>query len=222
MNVSGEVVALTQAYEQARSRALSRMQQEATMLRAHAVIDVRFLGRGFEWGAELLEFNAVGTAVRIQGLPLPQYPAFTLLKADELYKLHNAGYWPVAIAMGNCFWYAPHCDCAADGNFYSTELPAHSEASQLARDVAVGRFRAFAHHFNADGVVGVTVERKGKDREYEIERNKRSTKHTAFNLEMIVMGTAVVRRPDAGPDKPARPSRPHRRSPRSRRNAKHG
>jgi uncharacterized protein YbjQ (UPF0145 family) len=30
------------------------------------------------------------------------------MTADELWKVHLAGYWPVAIAMGNCFWYARH------------------------------------------------------------------------------------------------------------------
>src|SRR5215472_7011804 len=54
----GELGALTVAYEHARSRALSRMQQEAAMLKAHAVIDVRFVGRGYDWGEDLIEFNA--------------------------------------------------------------------------------------------------------------------------------------------------------------------
>jgi len=219
----GELGPLTQAYEQARSRALSRMQQEAMMLRAHAVVDVKFIGRGFEWGADLVEFNAVGTAVRIQGLPVPQYPALTLLKADELYKLHNAGYWPVAIAIGNCFWYEPHCDCPCDGSFYSRELPGHTQVSQNARDVSVQRFRAFAHHFKADGVVGVTVERKGKNREYETGTEHNKKHHTAFNMELVVLGTAVVRRADAGPEaKPARPDLVVDLRDLEARNAKHG
>ncbi len=191
----GELGPLTTAYEHARSRALSRMQQEAALLRAHAVIDVRFVSRGYEWGEDLIEFNAIGTAVRLRGAPPPQLPALTLLKADELWKLHNAGYWPVAIAMGNSFWYEPHCDCLSEGAFWSSELPMHTRASQQARDLAVGRFRHFAQHFKADGVVGVRVHRRGRDHEYE--SNDRS--HTSFHLDMLVIGTAVVRRGDAGP-----------------------
>jgi uncharacterized protein YbjQ (UPF0145 family) len=188
----GELTALTTAYEHARSRALSRMQQEAAMLRAHAVIDVRFLSRGYDWADELIEFNAIGTAVRIQGAPPVQQPALTLLKADELWKLHRAGYWPVAIAMGNCFWYAPHADCFGEGSYYSSELPAHTQASSSARDLAVERFRRFARHFEADGVVGVRVERDGRDVEWEVN----DTEHTSFSLDLVVMGTAVVRRSD--------------------------
>jgi uncharacterized protein YbjQ (UPF0145 family) len=190
----GELGPLTLAYEHARSRALSRMQQEAAMLRAHAVVDVKFTGRGYEWAEDLIEFTAVGTAVRLEGAPPPQQPALTLLEADQLWKLHNAGYWPVAIAMGNCFWYEPHCDCVSEGSWWSQELPAHTRVSQQARNLSVERFRAFAHHFNADGVVGVRVHRRGRDQEYEV--NDRS--HTAFHLDMMVLGTAVVRRGDAG------------------------
>jgi uncharacterized protein YbjQ (UPF0145 family) len=195
----GELQQLTTAYEHARSRALSRMQQEAAMLRAHAVIDVRFLSRGYDWAEELIEFTAVGTAVRIQGAPPIEQPALTLLKADELWKLHRAGYWPVAIAMGNCFWYVRHADCFSEGSFYSSELPAHTQASTSARDLAVERFRQFARHFKADGVVGVRVERDGSDHEWEVNDQE----HTSFSLDLVVMGTAVVRRENV--EAPPRP-----------------
>jgi uncharacterized protein YbjQ (UPF0145 family) len=200
----GELTQLTTAYEHARSLALSRMQQEAALLRAHAVVDVRFHSRDFDFSDDLIEFNAIGTAVRLtrlggrsaaDGAPPPQQPVLTLLTADELWKLHHAGYWPAAIAIGNCFWYVRHADCTSEGSWYSSELPAHTEASMSARDLAVQRFRAFAHHFKADGVVGVRVHRRGRDVEWE----SNDTSHTSFHLDLVVMGTAVVRRGDAGP-----------------------
>jgi uncharacterized protein YbjQ (UPF0145 family) len=190
----GELVSLTHAYDRARSLALSRMEQEARLLGAHMVIDVRFMGRGYTWAEELLEFTAIGTAVRIDGQP-PAPPVLTLLAADELYKLHKAGYWPVGIALGNCFWYAPHCDCMTDGSWFSSELPMHSQASQGARALAVARFRAFAAHFKADGVVGVKVHRHAHDHHED--------GHTAFSVDMMVSGTAVVRRGTGSP--PPRP-----------------
>jgi uncharacterized protein YbjQ (UPF0145 family) len=185
----GELVGLTQAYAHARSRALSRMQQEATLMRAHAVVDVRFEGRGYDFGGDLIEFTAIGTAVRLRGQPPPQQAVLTLLKTDELWKLHHAGYWPVAIAMGNCFWYEPHCDCTSETSIFSGELPMHTRASMATRDLAVHRFREFAHHFGAHGTVGVRVDRRAHDRE--------ESGHTRFHLELVLMGTAVVRRHDA-------------------------
>jgi uncharacterized protein YbjQ (UPF0145 family) len=196
----GELTALTHAYDRARSLALSRMQQEAQLLGAHLVIDTRFLGRGYAWGEDLIEFTAVGTAVRLVGTPPPAgLPALTLLTADELYKLHRAGYWPVAIAMGNCFFYARHADCVSEGTFFSSELPVHTQASQVARDLAVHRFKAFAAHFGAHGVVGVRIQRNARDREWE----SGGSRHTSFSLDLVLMGTAVVRRGDAQP--PPRP-----------------
>ena len=65
----GEVATLQHAYEHARSLALARMQQEAAMVGAHLVIDVKFHNRGFEWSSDLIEWRAVGTAVRVEGMP---------------------------------------------------------------------------------------------------------------------------------------------------------
>jgi uncharacterized protein YbjQ (UPF0145 family) len=213
----GELEPLTRAYDRARSLALSRMQQEAQLLGAHMVVDVRFLGKGYTWAEDLIEFTAVGTAVRIDGQPPnlglraphgsalppqtpgPQLPVLTLLEADELYKLHNAGYWPVGIAIGNCFFYARHADCVGEGSFFSQELPVHTQASQTARDLAVQRFRAFAAHFGAHGVVGVKMYRHAREQEWESNERK----HTSFSIDMVVTGTCVVRRGDAKP--PPRP-----------------
>ena len=191
----GELVNLTAAYERARSLALSRMEQEARMLGAHLVVDTRFVGRGYDWAEDLIELTAIGTAVRIDGQP-PAPPALTLLKVDELYKLHRAGYWPVGIALGNCFWYVRHADCQSDGSWFSSELPMHTQASQAARNLAVMRFRAFAAHFKADGVVGVRVHRHAHD-------HQEDDGHTHFSVDMMVSGTAVVRRGNAAP--PPRP-----------------
>lgn len=138
---SGELTALTRAYEHARSLALGRMQQEATLLRAHAVVDVRFERREFEWGTDLLEFQAMGTAVRLANAPVPERAALTLLSVDDLYKLHLARYTPVAIAMGNCFWYEDHADCSSEGSWYSQELASHTRAARQARGLAIERFR---------------------------------------------------------------------------------
>jgi uncharacterized protein YbjQ (UPF0145 family) len=196
----GEQVALTAAYEHARSLALGRLQQEATLLRAHAVVDVRFERREFEWGAHLLEFQAIGTAVRLANAPVPERATLTLLSVDDLYKLHLAGYTPVAIAMGNCFWYEHHADCSSEGSWYSQELTAHTRAARTARSLAIERFRHAARHFRAHGVVGTRVHRHGYDREYEVN----DSSHTAFVLDLVVMGTAVIRQQN-----PAPPPRPH-------------
>ena len=55
---------LTQAMYHARELAMGRMTAEAAELGADGVVGVRFdIGR-YEWGADLAEFIAIGTAVR--------------------------------------------------------------------------------------------------------------------------------------------------------------
>jgi Putative heavy-metal-binding len=73
----------------ARSLALGRMQQEATLLRAHAVVDVRFERREFEWGTDLLEFQVMGTAVRLANAPVPERAVTTVSPStDAGHELH--------------------------------------------------------------------------------------------------------------------------------------
>lgn len=192
----GELAPLTLAHERARLLALSRMEQEAMLLRAHAVIDTRFIARSHAWAEGLIEYTAVGTAVRYRNEPPPQRPALTLLRADEYSKLHKAGYAPLGIAMGNCFWYEPHADCRSDGSWYSCELPMHSRASILSRDLAVNRFRASAQRFQgATGVLGVRFQRYVHSHEHE--------GHCRLHVDLMIMGTAVVRKP--GTHDPPRP-----------------
>lgn len=200
-NRGGELAMLTHAYESARGLALSRMAQEAALLRAHLVLDVKLHTRDPRWSDDLLEFTAVGTAVRLEGHAPPEWPALSLLEPDQLLKLHHAGYWPTGIAIGNSFWYEPHADCMSEGSFWSSELPVHTRAAMTARHYAVQRFHDSARRLNADGVVGVRVDRKSRDREYEIN----DSQHTSLHLDLVVMGTAVVRRTDIQIQAPPRP-----------------
>lgn len=192
MTASGyELISLTVAHETARRRALARMLEEAKLLRAHVVVGVKYVERPLEWGEELVEVMVTGTAMRVAGFPDTDAPPLTLLDADELWKLHQAGYWPVAIAMGNCYWFEPHCDCQADGSIFSGPLPMHTNAVRQARALATERFRGFAAHFHAAGVVGVKVRRHAHGHHHD--------GHSRFHVEILLLGTAVVRRGTAEP-----------------------
>lgn len=182
---AGEITQLSHAYHEARNLALSRMAQEAQQLQCHAVVGVKLTQRTPEWGAGTLEVTATGTAVRLAGEPLPPFPALAMLEADELWKLHVAGYWPVGIALGNCFWFDPHCDCVRDGSWVSQPLPAHDNANHQVAFHAQERFRRSTDRFGAAGVVGVKVHRIAHD---HVEDG-----HCRFFAEMLLLGTAVVR-----------------------------
>src|SRR5450755_1379314 len=62
-NQNQEMAVLTQAMYHARELAMTRMEEEADQLGADGIVGVRLdIGR-YEWGADLAEFIAVGTAV---------------------------------------------------------------------------------------------------------------------------------------------------------------
>ena len=73
-NQSQELGVLTQAMYHARELAMTRMEEEADQLGADGIVGVRLdIGR-YEWGADLAEFIAVGTAVKHRGGELHRAP----------------------------------------------------------------------------------------------------------------------------------------------------
>src|SRR5690348_10901378 len=104
-----EMSVLTQAMYHARELAMTRMEEEADQLGADGVVGVRLdIGR-YEWGADLAEFIAVGTAVKHRGGDLHRAPngrPFTSdLNGQDFATLLRAGYRPVGMVMGNCVYH---------------------------------------------------------------------------------------------------------------------
>jgi uncharacterized protein YbjQ (UPF0145 family) len=185
---AGELGGVTHARRDSFFRSLGRMAEEARLLGAHAVVGVRLDVRGYEWSGELSEFTAVGTAVRVSG-PVPERPALSNLTVQQLYKLELAGLWPIDVVMGNSAWRNLHADCAADGRWLNTELPAHTACIDHARAAAQKRFKDAIASTNAHGVVAVTVDRRFHESEWE----QNNSQHTEFKAEVVLLGTAVTR-----------------------------
>ena len=108
-NQSQEMGVLTQAMYHARELAMTRMEEEADQLGADGIVGVRLdIGR-YDWGADLAEFIAVGTAVKHRGGELHRAPngrPFTSdLSGQDFATLLRAGYRPVGLVMGNCVYH---------------------------------------------------------------------------------------------------------------------
>src|SRR5208282_2400462 len=65
-----ELEVLTQAMDNARGLAMSRMRAEAQHLKADGIIGVQVLIQDYVWGDDVLEFMATGTAVRALAVPV--------------------------------------------------------------------------------------------------------------------------------------------------------
>jgi uncharacterized protein YbjQ (UPF0145 family) len=180
-----EMQVLTQAMYHARELAMTRMEEEADQVGADGVVGLRLeIGR-YEWGADLAEFIAVGTAVKHRGGELHRAPNgrpfVSDLSGQDFATLLRAGYRPVGMAMGNCVYHVAHQGMRAAWKQIgrNQEMPNYTQALYEARELAMGRMEAEAQQLQAGGIVGARV----------IERSHGWGSHV---IEFFAVGTAVV------------------------------
>jgi uncharacterized protein YbjQ (UPF0145 family) len=180
--ISEELTTLTQALYHARELAMVRMEEEADALGADGIVAVRLTLTIHQWGSNVIEFLAIGTAVKnaagegtwraSNGKPFQSD-----LSGQDFWTLLHAGYRPVGMVMGNCVYFvAPQMQ----GNYHQNmELAGPTQAFYDARELAMERMQAEAEALGAEGIVGVTVD---------------ESNHTwGVNvLEFSAIGTAVV------------------------------
>ena len=184
-NQSQELGVLTQAMYHARELAMTRMEEEADQLGADGVVGVRLdIGR-YEWGADLAEFIAVGTAVRHRGGELHRAPNGRPFASDlsgqDFATLLRAGYRPVGLVMGNCVYHV-----ARQGMLTSlkqmgknVEMPNFTQALYEARELAMERMQREADELQSGGIVGARI----------VERSHGWGSHV---IEFFAIGTGVV------------------------------
>ncbi len=164
-SVSQELPVLTKAMYEARELAMTRMEEEADLLGADGIVGVRLVFKQYEMDDAVLEFQAIGTAIRHRerggSFRTKHNRPFTSdLSGQDLWKLVRAGYRPVSLAMGACVYHIAHL------TFMQTlkqmgrnqEMTVYTEATYAARELALERMQAEAIEEGGVGVVGARVE----------------------------------------------------------------
>jgi uncharacterized protein YbjQ (UPF0145 family) len=184
-NRSQEMGVLTQAMYHARELAMTRMEEEADQLGADGIVGVRLdIGR-YEWGADMAEFIAVGTAVKHKGGELHRAPngrPFTSdLSGQEFSTLLRTGYRPVGLTMGNCVYHVAHQSMRQAWRQIgqNVEMTLYTQALYEARELAVGRMQTEAEQLQASGIVGTRI-------------GQHSHGWGSHIIEFFAIGTAVV------------------------------
>ncbi len=181
-----EMDTLTQALYHSRELAMTRMEEEADALGADGIIGVRLTVAVHAWGSDVVEFLAIGTAVRHQeghpGYRAPNGKPFTSdLSGQDFWTLLRAGYRPVGFVMGNCVYHIAHQGLVSWLGTVgrNLELPNYTQALYDARELAMERMQGEAEALNAEGIVGVTID---------------ESHHTwgTHVLEFSAVGTAVM------------------------------
>src|SRR5215472_3343773 len=164
-----ELTVLSQAMYHARELAMTRMEEEAKTLGADGVVGVRLDVEMKEFGADIAEFIAVGTAVKAEpeaggggvtnwrnnkGLPFTSD-----LSGQDFWTLIRAGYAPLGMVMGSCVYHVAHQRLGAVlGNIgRNVELEQFTQALYDARELAMTRMQAEAEALHAEGIVGVQL-----------------------------------------------------------------
>lgn len=180
-----EMEALSQAWNEVRNRALSRLAQEATHVGADAVIGVDLQTGAHDWAENAIEYVVIGTAVRHGHDTGPSAsgdarssshrggrarhgnagtpggaPVLTELSVADYTKLLGAGVEPLGIvAWSSVFFVAGYSPQMVGGvNFMANqELREFTQGLYEAREIAVGRVTEQANRLDASGVIGVRI-----------------------------------------------------------------
>lgn len=182
---SQEMSVLTQAMYHARELAMTRMEEEADQLGADGIVGVRLEVGRYEWGPDLAEFIAIGTAVKHREGVLHRAPngrPFTSdLSGQDFWTLLRAGYRPVGMVMGNCVYHVAHQSMRQSwGNaFQNVEMTNFTQALYDARELAMARMQAEAQAVEGEGIVGVQL-------------NEKSHGWGSHVIEFFAVGTAVI------------------------------
>src|SRR5262249_24281318 len=143
-----ELDVLTQEMYHARELAMTRMEEEADQLGADGVVGVRLEVGRHEWGGELAESIAIGTAVKHAEGELHRAPngrPFTSdLSGQGFWTLLSAGYRPVGLVLGNCVYHVAHQSL---GGWIlrigrNREMPNYTQGLYDARELAMTRMQA--------------------------------------------------------------------------------
>ena len=183
-----ELQVLSQAMYHARELAISRMEAEADVLRADGVVGVRLDVEFKEWGSDIAEFIAVGTAVAADHEKTTgtgwrnnkQQPFTSDLSGQDFWTLLQTGYAPLGLVMGSCVYHVAHRGIGSviSSVGQNTELPTFTQALYDARELAMERMQKEAEELEAEGIVGVQL---------------RQLSHTwgSHTIEYLALGTAV-------------------------------
>src|ERR1700686_876367 len=197
-----ELNVLSQAMYHARELAMTRMEAEADALGADGIVGVRLDVEMKEFGADIAEFIAIGTAVKAEpgagGGGVDNWrnnkrqPFTSDLSGQDFWTLIRAGYAPLGMVMGTCVYHIAHQRMGSViGNIgKNVEIEQFTQALYDARELAMSRMQPEAEERQPGGLVGAQL-------------GQHTHTWGSHTTEFFAIGTAVrPLRPDHVIDRP--------------------
>jgi uncharacterized protein YbjQ (UPF0145 family) len=186
----GSARPLVSVLYQARRAAISRMTTECTALGALGVIGVRLEIGPFGDDEDILEFRALGTAIRAPGVVSRAQPFASDLSGQDFTKLVAHGWMPVGLALGVAVGYR-HDDWLTKGQTRWTagnvEVEGYTYLVRQMRTDARNELELDLVRMGADGVVVREMQTRISERKCPIVPFSRD--HVA---EATIVGTAIA------------------------------
>ncbi len=155
-----ELAVLTEAWNEARERALHRIAQEAGLAGANTVVGVHLRRGEHDFAEGAIEYVVMGTAVR-DPQATGKWVVLTDLSVQDYWKLRQAGVQPCGlVAASSCFFIHRGMMSPGQGmlSWANEEIPEYTRGIYAARETALGRLTEQARQLGAEGVVGVNLE----------------------------------------------------------------
>lgn len=196
-----EMTTLSNAWNEARRLALSRLAEEARIAGCHAVVDVTFTVNDHAFLADDIEIVVVGTAVHLPEGGRDGPPVLTDLSMPDFVLLRRCGYVPVGVVTATAVFYVV---ASAQTRRLTTgwqrfqpnqELPDFTQGVYTARETALGRASEQATALGAHGLVGMQVDHHVKVREVEQNNTTREDLIVTFH----VLGTGIFQHAEHRP-----------------------
>lgn len=186
----GSARPLVSVLYQARRAAINRMTTECTALGALGVIGVRLEVGPFADDEDILEFRALGTAIRAPGVVSRAQPFASDLSGQDFTKLVAHGWMPVGLALGVAVGYR-HDDWLTKGQTRMTagniEVEGYTYLVRQMRTDARNELELDLVRMGADGVVVREMQTRITERKCPIVPFSRD--HVA---EATIVGTAIA------------------------------
>ncbi|MEU5882177.1 heavy metal-binding domain-containing protein [Spirillospora sp. NPDC047279] len=161
-----ELDQLSSALYHARDLAMTRMEAEADELGADGIVGVRLRVEFREFGSDMAEFIAIGTAVKAEDQSITwrnnkDQPFTSDLSGQDFWTLIQAGYAPLGMVMGTCVYHVAHrrITSVLRNAGQNVEIPEFTQALYDARELAMARMQAEGRQLEAEGIVGVELRR---------------------------------------------------------------
>lgn len=184
---SQELIEVENAIHHVCDLALERLKQEAKLMGAHAVVDVKIKSILPREGSHQIEYSAYGTAITLENKPLPEEPVLCTCSVTDFIKLLAAGSMPVGIGLGVGVWFKyTNVNETYQQGFWAgnTEITGFTEAVFHVRNLALKHLHSAISRQNANGVLAHQTQ-------FELMRVEGEGNRKNHLLQFVCLGTIV-------------------------------